>query len=333
MKKCSAWPETVVNGGHGKPIIYTRQNTYLFRQNTEKADNMTTDRYHQALAASNVTEDDAKVSAEVARIIEKTGEYATPEVYSFLFSSIDLTTLSTEDSQKSVAAFTRRVNDFDNDYPQFPHVAAICVYSNFAEVVKTNLDVSGVDVAVVAGGFPSSQTFTEVKIADAGLAVAYGADEVDVVMNIGMLIDEDYEDLCDELIELKHAVKDGKLKVILETGALKSARLIKTASILAMYSDADFIKTSTGKIYPGASLEAAYVMCECIKEYYEATGRRVGFKAAGGVRTAEQALQYYAVVKDVLGDEWLSHDLFRIGASGLANNLLGVMTGEDVKYF
>ena len=188
-------------------------------------------------------------------------------------------------------------------------------------------------MAVVAGGFPSGQTFTEVKIADAALAVANGADEVDVVMNVGMLLDEDYEDLCDELIELKHTIKDARLKVILETGALKSAAMIKKASILAMYSDADFIKTSTGKIYPGANLEAAYVMCSCIKEYLEATGRRVGFKAAGGVRTPEQALQYYAVVKEVLGDEWLTPEFFRIGASGLANNLLTVMTGAETKFF
>lgn len=290
-------------------------------------------RYHQALAASNVSEDDARVSAAVAKIIEKAPEYASQEVYNLLFSSIDLTTLSTEDSQNSVAAFTRRVNSFDDEYPQYPHVAAICVYSNFAEVVKANLDVSGVNVAVVAGGFPSGQTFTEVKIADAALAVANGADEVDVVMNVGMLLDEDYEDLCDELIELKHTIKDARLKVILETGALKSAAMIKKASILAMYSDADFIKTSTGKIYPGASLEAAYVMCSCIKEYFEATGRRVGFKAAGGVRTPEQALQYYAVVKEVLGDEWLTPEFFRIGASGLANNLLTVMTGAETKFF
>lgn len=290
-------------------------------------------RYHQALAASNVSEDDARVSAAVAKIIEKAPEYASQEVYKLLFSCIDLTTLSTEDSQNSVAAFTRRVNSFDDEYPQYPHVAAICVYSNFAEVVKANLDVSGVNVAVVAGGFPSGQTFTEVKIADAALAVANGADEVDVVMNVGMLLDEDYEDLCDELIELKHTIKDARLKVILETGALKSAAMIKKASILAMYSDVDFIKTSTGKIYPGASLEAAYVMCSCIKEYFEATGRRVGFKAAGGVRTPEQALQYYAVVKEVLGDEWLTPEFFRIGASGLANNLLTVMTGAETKFF
>lgn len=291
------------------------------------------DRYQKALSDSKVVCDDAAVAAEVKKIMEKAPEYENQEVYKFLFSSIDLTTLSTEDSQDSVTAFTQRVNDFDNEYPQFKNVAAICVYSNFAEVVSSVLEVTGVDVAVVAGGFPSSQTFTAVKVADVALAVAGGANEVDVVMNLGYLRDKNYEDLCDELIELKHTAKDAKLKVILETGALKTAAAIKEASILAMWSDADFIKTSTGKIYPGASLEAAYVMCECIKEYYQQTGRKVGFKAAGGIRTAQEAVQYYTIVKTVLGDEWLNQDLFRIGASSLANNLLSVMLGEEKKFF
>lgn len=291
------------------------------------------EKYQKALTDSKVIENDEVVAAEVKKIVEDSAKYATPEIYQFLFSSIDLTTLSTEDSVKSVSKFTQRVNDFDSDYPQFKNVAAICVYSNFAEVVKTNLDVEGVDIAVVAGCFPSSQTFDAVKIADVALAVEGGANEVDVVFNIGRFKDENYEDLCDEIIELKHAARDAKLKVIIESGCLKTAENIKKASILSMWSGADFIKTSTGKIYPGASLEAAYVMCKCIKEYYELTGRKVGFKASGGVRSSEEALNYYAVVKEVLGDEWLNHDLFRIGASSLANSLLSSMVGEEVKYF
>lgn len=289
------------------------------------------DRYQKVLAASNVSEDDANVAQAVKKILAEDMPQATPDVLKFLLNSIDLTTLSSEDSQESVTAFTEKVNRFDEECPQYGSVAAICVYSNFAEVVRSALEVTGVDVAVVAGGFPSSQTFTAVKVADVSLAVASGADEVDVVMNLGMLRDKNYEELCDELIELKHCVKDGKLKVILETGALKTAKNIKEASILAMYSDADFIKTSTGKIYPGASPEAAYVMCQCIREYHEATGRKVGFKAAGGIRTVEEALAYYTIVKKVLGEEWLSHDLFRIGASSLANNLLAAM-GADFKF-
>ena len=291
------------------------------------------DKYQETLASSQVNADDAVVAAEVKKIVEKAGQYANSDVYQFLFSSIDLTTLSTTDTQTSVAQFVKRVNDFDNDYPQFKNVAAICVYSNFAEIVRSNLEVSGVDIAAVAGGFPSSQTFTEVKVADAALAVAGGANEVDIVMNLGYYLDNNYAELSDEIIEIKHAIRDAKLKVILETGALKSAEDIKRASILSLYSEADFIKTSTGKIYPGASLEAAWVMCQCIKEYYEKTGRKVGFKAAGGIRTTEEAVQYYAIVKEVLGDEWLNQDLFRIGASSLANSLLSSMLGEEIKYF
>lgn len=291
------------------------------------------DRYHEVIAKSKVTVNDAEVKAEVARILEKKSEYETPEVYRFLLGSIDLTTLSTEDSESSVTRFTQRVNDFENDYPQYPHVAAICVYSNFAEVVRTNLDVEGVDVCVVAAGFPSSQTFQAVKVADVALAREAGADEIDIVLNVGMLLDGNYEELSDEIIELKHTARGAKLKVILETGCLKTAELIRNASILAMYSDADFIKTSTGKIYSGASLEAAYVMCRCIREYYETTGRRVGFKAAGGVRSTEDAVAYYTIVREVLGEEWLDADHFRIGASSLANNILSSLEGSPVKYF
>jgi len=310
---------------------FLRRQDTLYRKNKLKPIDM--DRYQQAIAASRVLTDDTAVANEVKKILEKVPEYATPEVYQFLFSSVDLTTLSTEDSVKSVAQFTKRVNDFDNDYPQYKNVAAICVYSNFAEVVKSHLDVEGVDIAVVAAGFPSSQTFEAVKVADVALAVEGGANEVDIVMNVGYFLDGNYEDLCDEIIELKHTAKNAKLKVILETGCLKTAENIKKASILSMYSGADFIKTSTGKIYSGASLEAAYVMCCCIREYYEKTGTKVGFKAAGGVRSAEDALGYYAIVKEILGDEWLNHDLFRLGASSLANSLLSAMEGKEVKYF
>ena len=291
------------------------------------------DRYNEVLAKSQVPESDELVRAEVAKIVEKAHELATPEVYNTLLGSIDLTTLSTEDSPSSVTKFTQRVNAFDDEYPQYKHVAAICVYSNFAEVVSTHLDVTGVHTCVVAGGFPSGQTYPAVKVADAALAVANGAQEVDIVMNLGLFYDGLYEDLCDEIIEVKHTIKDAHLKVILETGALKTAANIKKASLLALYSEVDFIKTSTGKIYEGASLEAAYTMCRCIKEYYEKTGRKVGFKAAGGVRTTEQALYYYAIVKEVLGEEWLNPSLFRLGASSLANAVLSSLEGKTVKFF
>lgn len=291
------------------------------------------DRYQEVIAASKVTGDDEVVKAEVKKIVDEAGKYASKETYEFLLNSIDLTTLSTDDSVKSVVAFTEKVNNFDSDYPQYKNVAAICVYSNFAEVVRNTLDVPGVDVAVVAGCFPSAQTFIEVKVADVAMAVLGGADEVDVVFPVGLYRDGDYEGLCDEIIEMKRAARGARLKVILETGLLKTAEAIRRASILSLYSEADFLKTSTGKIYPGASLEAAWVMCQCIKEYYSATGRKVGFKCSGGIRTTEEALQYYAIVKEVLGDEWLCHDLFRIGASSLANAVLSSLEGTEVKYF
>ena len=210
---------------------------------------------------------------------------------------------------------------------------AICVYPNFAQVVRTVLEVSDVRIACVSGGFPSSQTFPEVKVAETALAVEGGADEIDIVLNVGNFLDGDWEEVCDEIQELKHSCRNAHLKVILETGALKTAENIRAASILAMYSGADFIKTSTGKGYPGASLEAAYVMCLCIKEYFEATGTMIGFKPAGGVSTTNDALAYYTIVKHVLGDKWLNNRYFRLGASRLANNLLGDILGHEEKFF
>lgn len=292
------------------------------------------DKYHQAIAESKVTEDDAAVKAAVDKILaENLKENMNEEVYKFLFNCIDLTTLRTTDSPRSVADFVERVNDFDNEHPEMKNVAAICVYPNFSQVVRTVLEVSDVDIACVAGCFPSSQSFLEVKVAEVALAVEGGADEIDIVLNLGNFLDGDYEEVCDEISELKHSCREARLKVILEAGALKTAANIKAASILSMYSGADFIKTSTGKEYPGADLQAAYVMCQCIKEYYEKTGRMVGFKPAGGVRTPEEAVSYYCIVKEVLGEQWLTNEYFRIGASGLANNLLSAIWGTETKYF
>lgn len=293
------------------------------------------DKYHQAVADSKVSADDAAVKAAVDELLAKhADENMNDEVYRFIFNSIDLTTLNSTDSPASVARFTDRVNAFENEYPDLPPVAAICVYPNMVQVVRTVLDVSSVEIAAVSGGFPSSQTFAEVKVAETALAVSSGADEIDIVINLGDFLDGDYESVTDEIAELKEATRDGRLKVILETGALQTAERIKAASVLSLYAGADFLKTSTGKGYPGASLEAAYVMAQCIKEYHEKTGRKVGFKAAGGVRTAEDAVKYYTVIKEVLGEQWLTNDLFRIGASGLANNLLGKIIGQpDVKFF
>lgn len=292
------------------------------------------DKYHDTVAASKVITDDAAVKSAVDEIIAKhLEENMNVEVYKTIFNCIDLTTLSTTDSPQSVADFTERVNAFDNEHPELKNVAAICVYPNFAQVVRTVLDVTDVKVACVSGAFPTAQSFLETKIAETALAVASGADEIDIVFNVGNYLDGDWEEVCDEIIEQKHACRDAHLKVILETGALKTAENIRNASVLSMYSGADFIKTSTGKGYEGATLEAAYVMALAIKEYYEATGNKIGFKAAGGVSTTADAVKYYTVIKEVLGEEWLNNELFRIGTSRLANNLLGDILGEPVKFF
>lgn len=233
-----------------------------------------------------------------------------------------------------MADFVERVNAFEQEHGDLPNVAAICVYPNFVPIVRTVLECSDVDIASVAGCFPSAQSFIEVKIAEIGLAVEAGADEIDIVFGLGDFFDKDYEEVCDQISEMKHSCRDSIMKVILETGALKTAENIRNASILSLYSGADFLKTSTGKEYPGASLEAAYVMCQCIKEYYEKTERMVGFKVSGGVATTEEALQYYTLVKEILGEKWVAtNEYFRIGASRLANNLLSDILGEETKFF
>ncbi len=215
------------------------------------------DKYHDTVAKSQVTTDDAKVAAEVAKIVAKVPELKSPEAFRLLFSCIDLTTLRSTDSPRSVAEFTERVNAFENEHGDLPSVAAICVYPNFAQVVRTVLEVSEVEIACVAGGFPSAQTFPEVKVAETALAVEGGADEIDVVMNLGDFLDGDWEEVTDELGEIKHSCRNARLKVILETGALKTAENIRAATILAIYSGADVIKTYTGEEIPGASAKAA----------------------------------------------------------------------------
>ena len=292
------------------------------------------DKYLTALAKYDTQLNDADVQVQVAALIEKkVPENNTEEVKKFLFNCIDLTTLNTTDSDESVMRFTEKVNRFDDEFPDLKNVAAICVYPNFAQVVKDTLEVEGINIACVSGGFPSSQTFTEVKIAETAMALADGADEIDIVIPVGAFLSGDYETMCEEIMELKETCKEHHLKVILESGALKTASNIKKASILSMYSGADFIKTSTGKQQPAATPEAAYVMCQAIKEYYEQTGNKVGFKPAGGINTVNDALIYYTIVKEVLGKEWLSNELFRLGTSRLANLLLSEIKGEELKFF
>ena len=293
-----------------------------------------TSKYEQALSQYNTQLDDAKIAAQVAQLIEeKVAENDTPEVKKFLMGSIELTTLKTTDSEESVMRFTERVNDFDNDYPALPHVATICVYPRFASVVSETLQVEGVEVACVSGSFPSSQALIEVKVAETALALKDGATEIDMVMSVGAFLSEDYETVCDEISELKAVCGERKLKVILETGLLPSASAIKKASLLAMYAGADYIKTSTGKEKPAATPEAAYVMCQAIKEYYEKTGIQIGLKPAGGINTVMDALIFYTIVKEVLGEKWLTNQWFRLGTSRLANMLLSEIEGREVKFF
>ena len=295
----------------------------------------TPSKYEEALAKYNTNIDDQEVRDAVRKIIaEKVPENDNMDVKRFLFGSIELTTLKTTDSDTSVLAFTERVNDFDNEYPDLPHVATICVYPCFAKTVAESLEVDGVEIACVSGSFPSSQARIEVKVAETSLAVADGATEIDIVMPVGKFLSADYEGVCDDIAELKAACGESvAMKVILETGALKTASNIKKASILSMYAGADYIKTSTGKLEPAATPEAAYVMCQAIKEYYDKTGIQIGFKPAGGINSVMDALIYYTIVKEVLGKKWLTNKWFRLGTSRLANMLLSELKGEQIKFF
>lgn len=291
-------------------------------------------KYDEALAKYNLEIDDNEVSAAVKKLIaEKVHENDTPEIKRFLMGSIELTSLKTTDSEDSILAFTERVNKFDEVYPDLPHVATICVYPCFTKTVSQTLEIDGVEIACVSGSFPSSQTFPEVKVAETALAIKDGATEIDIVMPVGKFLSGDYEGVSDEICELKEVCGEHKMKVILETGCLKTAANIKRASLLAMYAGADYIKTSTGKLEPAATPEAAYVMCQAIKEYYDETGIQIGFKPAGGINSVMDALIYYTIVKEVLGEKWLTNQWFRLGTSRLANMLLSEITGSETKFF
>lgn len=291
-------------------------------------------KYTLALSKYNTHLHDDEIMEKVNQLISKhIDENNTLEVKKRLFNCIDLTTLKCTDTEESVMKFTEKVNELADKYPDLENVAAICVYPNMAEIVNDTLEADRVNIACVSGGFPSSQTFMEVKVAETAMALHTGADEIDIVIPVGKFLCGDYEGMCDEIEELKDICGEKPLKVILETGVLRSASNIKKAAILAMYSGADFIKTSTGKESISATPEAALVMCEAIRDYYKGTGRKVGFKAAGGIDNVQKALAYYTIVKETLGEEWLNNKLFRIGTSRLANSLLTEILGEEVKVF
>ncbi len=291
-------------------------------------------KYEKALSLYNCEVSDEEVRDAVRKIIaEKVHENDNLEVKKFLMGSVELTTLKTTDSEDSVLAFTERVNQFDEQYPELPHVATICVYPCFAKTVSETLEIDGVEIACVSGSFPSSQALIEVKVAETALAIKDGATEIDIVMPVGKFLSGNYEEVADEISELKNVCGEKKMKVILETGCLKTAANIKKASILSMYAGADYIKTSTGKLEPAATPEAAYVMCQAIKEYYDKTGIQIGFKPAGGLNTVMDAITMYTIVKEVLGEKWLTNQWFRMGTSRLANLLLSEVVGHETKFF
>ena len=290
---------------------------------------METDKYNKALNAHPLKLSDSEVTEQVNKIIaENFDKNNNLEVYKKIYSCIDLTTLSSTDSKESVWKFTEKANQFEEDHPELENVAAICVYPNMVKTVKEAL-TTDVAIASVAGGFPNSQTFTEIKIAETALAVAEGANEIDIVINLGMFLDKEYEEMCEEISEIKETCRKASLKVILETGALKTVKNIHNASILSLYSGADFLKTSTGKEYPGASLEAAFVMANAIKSYHKKSGNKVGIKISGGVATTEDAVKYYTILKEILGEEWMNKEYFRIGASRMVNALMGDITANE----
>lgn len=304
------------------------------QRNAKNAPKQTVDKYEQALKKYNTNLNDDEVRETVKKLIEeKVHTNDTPEVKKFLFGSIELTSLKCTDSDESIMAFTEKVNQFDTQYADLPHVATICVYPCFAQVVRDTLEVEGIEIACVSGSFPSSQALIEVKVAETALAVKDGATEIDIVMPVGKFLSGNYEEMCEDIQELKETCGDAAMKVILETGCLKTASNIKKASILSMYAGADYIKTSTGKEKVAATPEAAYVMCQAIKEYYDETGIQIGFKPAGGINTVIDALIYYTIVKEVLGEKWLTNKWFRLGTSRLANMLLSEIEGKEVKSF
>lgn len=250
-----------------------------------------------------------------------------------ILNSIDLTSLNPTDNKSNILQLTGKVNSFSGRFSNIPNVAAICVYPNFVSFVKEKLTAKNVRIASVAGGFPSSQTFRMLKVSECKMAVGTGADEIDIVMPVGAFFGKDFKQVAEEISEIKEAIGDKLLKVIIESGLLANYESIFKASMIAMDAGADFIKTSTGKTPVSATPEAAYIMCRAIRHFYDETGIKVGFKAAGGITTTADAITYLNIVKNVLGEAWLSNSLFRIGASRLANNILADISGSRNDYF
>lgn len=291
-------------------------------------------KYEQAFKKYDLNVDEEKVRDAVREIIaNKVPKNDNLEVKKFLLGSVELTSLHTTDTDESILAMTEKVNKFDSVYPTLPHVAAICVYPRFTELVAQSLEVDGVEITNVTGNFPSSQSRMEVKVAETSLAIADGATNIDIVMPVGKFLSEDYEGVADDINELKEVCGEVPMKVILETCDLGGLSNVKKAAILSMYAGADYIKTSTGKEKAGATPEGVYVMCQAIKEYYDETGIQIGIKPAGGINTVMDAVVLYTIVKEVLGEKWLTNYWFRLGTSRLTNLLLSEIIGKETKWF
>ena len=286
------------------------------------------------------TPDQEAMSRALELIAANLENVASEQVYKDCFSMMDLTTLKTDDTPASVTKLVNKVNSFSEAYPEWPLPASICVYPNFAAVVDQARKCD-VNITVVSACFPSSQSFLEVKLREVELAVEQGADEVDIVLALNAFLAGDYDAAAEEIRQVRKTIdtvaekqnRHVHLKVILETGLLRTPEAIANASFLAMEAGADFIKTSTGKVDVNATPASAYVMCECIAKYYEATGKKIGFKPAGGISSAADALCYYSIVSTILGKEWLNKDLFRFGVSRVANNILSTVEQKTVSFF
>ena len=281
-----------------------------------------------------------EIDGSLAKISQNVNNFMTVDVLKNCFSMLDLTTLKSDDTNSSVTAFVEKVNSFAADYPDWPLPASVCVYSNFAEVVD-KVRSKDFHITVVSACFPSSQSFLDVKLLECRKAVEAGADEVDIVLALNAFLDGEYERAAEEIRQVRKCIDEvaagqGRtvhLKVILETGLLLSPENIANASFLAMEAGADFIKTSTGKVSVNATPAAAFIMCQCIAAYYAKTGKKIGFKPAGGISTAEDAVCYYLIVSNILGEEWLNRELLRFGVSRVANSILSAAVQKTVKYF
>lgn len=291
------------------------------------------DRFDALFEKYDMNLDVNQIQADVKKILlDNYDKYNQKAIYSQILSMVDITSLNPTDSVKSITEFVEKINKFDAKFEILPHPAAICIYPKYVQTVKDNL-IEDLEIASVAGGFPDANTFIEVKVAEVAMAVMEGATEIDVVIPSGQVINGEFEEIFEDLQEIKASCRGAKLKVILETGVLMDPVLIKKAALVAMNAGADFIKTSTGKVSIGATYEAVYVMAKAVSEYNTLNGTKVGIKVAGGVSTTEQAVSYYAIVAAVLGEDWLNANLFRFGASRLVNALISSLSGNEVKYF